>query len=99
MSDVTTRLLLELFYLTTKLNRKMEKLMVTQAEVAADVGLVKDQLVKVGLETATLIDRIADLETAVANQADASPELVDAVAALKAQAQLVDDLVPDAPTA
>ena len=70
--------------------------MTTQSEIAADVNAVKDQLQKIGNETSTLLQRVADLEAAVGNQDNASQELVDAVAALKQQAQLVDDLVPDA---
>jgi hypothetical protein len=39
---------------------------------------------------------IADLEEQVAN-AELSPELIAVVAAVKAKAQEVDDLIPDAP--
>lgn len=100
--------------------------MATQAEVTALLNITKDQLVsanariaaategiaKVGTETDTLNQKIKDLEDAVNNQTNASPELVAAVTALQeastaqgaaldalaAGVTAADDKVPDAAT-
>lgn len=45
----------------------------------------------------TLNQTILDLEAQLANAGNVSPELEAAVNAVKAQAQVVDDLIPDAP--
>lgn len=83
------------------LRRKVIQMAKTQAELAQDLRDVLAQQQKTSSEIATLqtsVDalkaRIAELETA---SAGASQELIDAVAAVKAQAQIVDDQIPDAP--
>jgi hypothetical protein len=73
------------------------KIMSTQAEVVAEVVAVKEQLVKVQGETQSLLDKIAALTAVVEAGGAASPELIQAVADLKAQANVVDALVNDAP--
>lgn len=76
---------------------QVSKIMSTQAEVVAEVVAVKDQLVKVQGETQSLLVKVAEL-TAIVEAGDvASPELIQAVADLKAQANVVDALVNDAP--
>lgn len=62
----------------------------------ADLQEIKDNLAKVSTETATLLQKVTDLETAAAN-ADTPQSVLDAIADVKAQAKAVDDLVPDAP--
>lgn len=62
----------------------------------ADLQEIKDNLVKVSAESATLLQKITDLETAAAN-ADTPQSVLDKIAEVKAQAKAVDDLVPDAP--
>lgn len=69
-------------------------IMATQKEIADGLNAANAQLTKIGAETDTLLQKIKDLETAVTNQADASPELVAAFEAVKAQVQVVDDKVP-----
>ena len=59
-----------------------------------DLADIQTQLTKVGTETATLLQKITDLENAAAN-ADTPQSVLDAIAAVKAQAQAVDDEVPD----
>lgn len=91
-----------------------KKIMPTQAEIAAGLLEVKAQLTdvatevaKVGTETDALQAKIVELEDVIRNQpAEASAEVVAALAAVKAQAQIVadgvkvvDDKVPEAPTA
>lgn len=63
----------------------------------ADLAAINEQLTKVGAETATLLQKITDLETTAAN-ADTPQSVLDAIAVVKTQAQVVDDEVPDAPT-
>lgn len=71
--------------------------METQAELAADLQKVSDQVAKIGTETSTLLQKVADLEAALAAGGPVTAEVQAAVDALKAQVQVVDDLVPDAP--
>lgn len=78
--------------------------MATQAEQTQALREVLTQLQKTSGEIATLqgsVDtlntRIVELEAQVGSTGDASQELIDAVAAVKAQAQIVDDQIPDVP--
>jgi len=73
--------------------------METQAQSAARVTALTAEVTKIGTETRTLLTKIDDL-TALLNsgQVQTSPELQAAIDALQAQVQVVDDLVPDAPT-
>lgn len=87
------------------INQLREVLMTTQAEQAQILRQVLTQQQKTQGEIATLqgsVDtlnqKIADLESQVAAGGEASQELQDAVAAVKAQAQIVDDQIPDVPT-
>ncbi len=103
----------------------LKGIMATQAEIVAQLTAVKDQLVaangrlttittiatKIGTETDGLKQRITDLEDAVNNQTNASPELVAAFNAVKEQVDAqgtaidslqagitaVDDKVTDVP--
>lgn len=79
--------------------------MATQAEIAADLRAVLAQQQKTAAEIAAVqeaqnvaIAKIAELEALIAAGGTVTQELVDAVAAVKAQAQIVDDLIPDVPT-
>lgn len=67
----------------------------TQAELAAGLTALKDEMVKIGTETTTLIAKVADLEAAIAAN-PVPPEVQAAFEAVQAQAKTVDDLVPDA---
>lgn len=71
--------------------------MATQAELVVQVKAATDKLTKIGTETSTLLQKITDLTTIITN-GPVTPEMQAAVDALTAQAQVVDDLVPDAPT-
>lgn len=79
-------------------NQKLEKIMATQAELAAQLRDLGTELGKIGGETTTLLQKISDLEAQIANLDNVTPELQAAFDAVKQQAQTVDDLVPDAPT-
>jgi hypothetical protein len=86
------------------LSRKVEKIMSSQTEQAQILREVLAQQKKTAGEIATLQDsvttlntKIAELEAIIAAGGEASAELVAAVADVKAQAQLVDDQIPDVP--
>jgi uncharacterized membrane protein YdfJ with MMPL/SSD domain len=68
----------------------------TQAEIAAQLRSLTDTVNKIGVETDKSLQLIKDLQAAVDNQTNASPELIDATNALAAQLKIVDDKVPDA---
>ena len=68
--------------------------MPTQADAAAELQNVNQELQKIGTETQSLLDKITALEQAAGN-ADVQPELQAAIDAVVAQAKVVDDLVPD----
>lgn len=61
-----------------------------------DLAEIKETQIKIGSETATLLQKVTDLETAAENNKDTPPEVLAAIADVKAQAKAVDDLVPDA---
>lgn len=75
---------------------KLEKMMATQAELAASLAAVSAQVSKIGTESSATLQKVADLEAALAAAGNTTPEVDAALAALKAQVQVVDDLVPDA---
>lgn len=61
------------------------------ADVKAELAAINDQLGKAGAE---IVTKIGELEEKVAN----GTVTVEDLAPLKAQAQALDDIVPDAPT-
>lgn len=76
----------------------LEQIMNTQAEMAQQMNAVTEQLGKIATESAATVRKVAELEQALANAGNVTPELQAAFDALKAQVQVVDDLVPDAPS-
>lgn len=70
--------------------------MTTQAEVAANITNITAAVAKIETETRGLLTKIADLTAAVEAAGNATPEVLDALAALQAQVAVVDELVPDA---
>ncbi len=79
------------------INQRLEKIMATQAELAKDLTAISEHVAKIGTETSATLQKVTDLETALANAGNTTPEVDAALAALKAQVQVVDDLVADAP--
>lgn len=80
------------------------RIMASQTQLAADLQAVLAQQKKTSAEIASvqaatdaLNARIVELEAVIANGGEASQELTDAVAAVKAQAQALDDQIPDLP--
>jgi uncharacterized protein YoxC len=76
-----------------------KKIMATQEEITQALTDLTAVVVKVGEETKATLQKVADLETALASQADVSPALQSAFDALKEQVGIVDALVLDAPAA
>lgn len=71
--------------------------MTTQAAIVATLTALSTQVAKIGEESKVTLQNVTDLEAAIANANTSTPEVDAALAALKAQVQMVDDLVPDAP--
>lgn len=76
-----------------------KSIMTTQAQLAADLQAVSAQITKIGTETTALLTKITDLEAAIAAGGVTTAEVDTAMQALKDQAKIVDDMVPDAPVA
>lgn len=72
-----------------ELTQTLKDVLAQQQKTAAEI-----QSVQAGVDE--LKTKIAELEAIIA-AGEANPELADAVAAVKAQAQTVDDLIPDLP--
>lgn len=72
--------------------------MADQTELVGQVNALTGKVTKIGTETRTLLTKIDDLTAVIAGGGSVSPELQAAVDALKAQVDIVDALVPDAPT-
>jgi hypothetical protein len=86
------------FYDNDKLNlitQKLDKIMSTQQEIAAGLNAATEQLKKIATESGKTLQKVSELEAALANQSNVTPELQSAFDALKTQVQVVDDLVPD----
>lgn len=77
------------------LHTKVDDMATSQSQAAADLRTVKTQLDKISTESGSLLQKISDLEAAAAAAGNVTPELQAAINALKTQAQVLDDLVPD----
>lgn len=83
--------------------KEMEnKLMATQDEIVKQLNETREQLRKVSKEQSdrsdALLKKITDLEAIIAAGGTIGQDLVDAAAGVKAEAQALDDLIPDPPT-
>lgn len=81
-----------------KLYLKLNKIMATQAELAAQLTALTGQVTKIGTETQATLQKVQELQDALNNAGEVTPEVQAAFDALKASVQSVDDLVADAPT-
>lgn len=77
---------------------KLNQMALSNAELAQGLTDVSAHVTKIGAETSATLQKVADLEAALANQGGISPEVEAAFNALKTQVQVVDDLIQDAPT-
>ena len=81
-----------LFFIT------QNKIRMTQEELTQELIAVKEQVAKIGTETETLKEKVFDLEFELSQSGKLDESVINALEALKAQVQIVDDLVVDAET-
>jgi len=92
----TIKLLQEIGLSLINVNNKIETLMSNTDQALQDLAAIGQTLTKISGETTTLLQKITDLENA-ANNSDTPQSVLDAIAAVKSQANTIDGLVPDAP--
>lgn len=63
---------------------------------AADVKAITASVQKIGTESTATLDKVRQLEEALANAGNIPQDVQDAFEELKAQVKVVDDLVADA---
>lgn len=80
----------------TRLDEIKEITMATQMELASDLAAIAANVEKIGVETRTLLTKISELQAALDAAGGTTPEVDAALAALKDQVTVVDNLVPDA---
>jgi len=85
--------------LLLSINTKVNSIMATQDQLAADLTAISTQVAKIGEESKSTLAKVAELEAQLAAAGGTTPAVDAALAALKAQVQVVDDLVADAPAA
>jgi chromosome segregation ATPase len=87
----------EMVQLLRAVQAQGDKIMESQHQLAQDLTALTTQVQKIGTETTATLQKVTDLQNALNNAGGTTPEVDAAMAALKAQVQLVDDLIPDAP--
>ena len=85
---VVAVLLLLLFF-------QLRKIMSNQAQTLAILTAASATLTKIGEETKATLQKVQDLQDALNNAGNNTPEVDAALTALTTQLQVVDDLVPD----
>lgn len=96
---VASVLSVQLEQLQVAINQLKELIIMNQQELAQGLDTIRAQVEKIGTESALTLDKVAALEAALGNAGGVSPEVQAAFDALKAQVQVVDDLIPDPPAA
>ena len=81
------------------INRRLDAIAMDLTQATAELITLTAQVRKIGTETTTLLQNIADLEASIGAGVVTTPEFDAALAALKTQASVVDGLVPDEPPA
>lgn len=71
--------------------------MASQQQQTADLKAISVQINKIHAESSASLQKVTDLEKALADGGMTSPDVDQAIADLKQQVQLVDDLIADAP--
>ena len=79
------------------LDQLKKLIMANQAESAAQLRAVKAQGTKIAAEIAVLHKEIVDLKAALETGPQVTPELQEAIDAVVASSQALDELNPDAP--
>ena len=85
---VVAVLLLLLFF-------QLRKIMSNQAQTLAILTAASATLTKISEETKATLQKVQDLQDALNNAGNNTPEVDAALTALTTQLQVVDDLVPD----
>jgi predicted transcriptional regulator len=80
------------------INKQNREIMLTQEQLLQGLNDVTAQVGKIKGESTVMLQKVTDLENALGNQGNVSPAVEEAFNALKAQVQVVDDLIADAPT-
>lgn len=80
-----------------ELDNQLKEIMAKQSDLAQEMATITAQVAKIGEESKATLQKVADLEAALASQDNVTPELQAAFDALKSQVTVVDDLIPDAP--
>lgn len=78
------------------LSFQLRKIMSNQAQTLAILTAASEKLTKIGEETKATLQKVQDLQDALNNAGNNTPEVEAALTALTNQLQVVDDLVPDA---
>lgn len=91
-----SRLYKELDSLRMSVSELKGLIMSNQADLVVSLNEVTAKVAKIGEETKALIAKGEELMAAVVAAGELTPETEAALAALKAQADVVDALVPDA---
>lgn len=73
------------------------QIMATQTELIQTINAISTQVGKIKDESTATLNKVTELQDIIDNQGGVSPELQAAVDQLKAQVQVVDDLVADTP--
>lgn len=76
----------------------LNKITMTQEELAQELIVVKEHVAKIGTETESLKEKVFDLEFELSESGKLDQNVIDALDALKTQVQIVDDLVVDSET-
>lgn len=96
VSTVDEKILKQLVEKVNSLNSKIDIMGQNTDQALADLQAINDKLQKIGTESSATLQKVKELEEAAANNADTPQAVLDKIAEVKAQAQIVDDLVPDA---
>lgn len=96
--DADRDLLVEIFKELKLIYKQNQSIMLTQEQLVQGLKDVNTQLTKIKGESTATLQKVSDLEEALKNQGNISPEVETAFNAVKAQTQSLDDLIVDAPT-
>lgn len=80
------------------IHEQNQQIMLTQEQLVQGLNEVSAQVNKIKGESSATLQKVSDLEAALNNQGNVSPAVEDAFNALKAQVQVVDDLIADTTT-
>lgn len=91
-------ILLDIYKDQKIIQKQNQQIMLTQEQLVQGLNEVSAQVSKIKGESSATLQKVSDLEAALNNQGNVSPAVEDAFNALKAQVQVVDDLIADTNT-